>query len=153
MKTVKHQLWHYLRILSVGGGHSMYCDGSCEWRTVPAEYVILDDFLVFYPGYTRALLGVLQWSRVFHILNKSAICWCNCTLPEVLARTCTGSFSCFCLSLGSRTPWGLFTRGSSYPGVFSSCIVLKHLSQTARFPLFTDFFSNCDFSRILCTDY
>jgi hypothetical protein len=34
--------------------------------------------------------------------------------------SCTGSFSCFCLSLGSRTPWGLFTRGSSYPRVFSS---------------------------------
>jgi hypothetical protein len=65
----------------------------------------------------------------------------------------TGSFSCFCLSLGSRTPWGLFTRGSSYPGVFSSCIVLKHFSRIARFPLFTDFFSNCDFSRILCIDY
>ncbi len=65
----------------------------------------------------------------------------------------TGSFSCFCLSLGSRIPWGLFTQGSSYPGVFSSCIVLKHFSQMARFPLIIDFFSNCDFSRILCIDY
>ncbi len=100
----------------------------------------------------------------------------------------TGSLSCFCLSLGSRTPWGLSTRGSSYhvpefidpvftktspkrsfsvieneriglvfaktgsinsgTGVFSSCLVLKHFSQMARFPLFTKFFSNWDFSRI-----
>ena len=37
------------------------------------EYVILDDFLVFYPGYTRALPGVFQWSWIFHILNKFAI--------------------------------------------------------------------------------
>ncbi len=53
-------------------------------------------------------------------------------------------------------PWGLEHPGVSLPGgggVFLSCIVLKHLSQMARFPLFTDFFSNCDFSRILCTDY
>ncbi len=59
---------------------------------------------------------------------------------DIVFATSTGSFSCFCLSLGSRTPWGLFTRGSSYPGVFSSCIVLKHFSQMARYPLFTDFF-------------
>ncbi len=71
------------------------------------------------------------------------------SLPSPPTSTCTGSFSCFCLSLGSRTPLGLFTLGSSYPGVFPSCIVLKHFSQMARFPLFTDFFSNCDVSRIL----
>ncbi len=51
------------------------------------EYVILDDFLVFYPRYTRALPGVFQKSRIFHILNKSAITWGNCILPRVLART------------------------------------------------------------------
>jgi hypothetical protein len=45
---------------------------SCELLANP-EYIILDDFFVFYPGYTRALPGVFQWSRVFHILKKSAI--------------------------------------------------------------------------------
>ncbi len=51
------------------------------------EYVILDDFLSFYSGYTRALPGVLQWPRIFHILDKFAITWCNCILPGVLANT------------------------------------------------------------------
>ncbi len=30
MKIVQHQLWHYLRILSVGIRHSLHCDGSCD---------------------------------------------------------------------------------------------------------------------------
>jgi hypothetical protein len=53
----------------------------------PPEYVILDDFLSFYPGYTRALPGVFQWPRIFHILNKFAITRGNCILPRVFART------------------------------------------------------------------
>jgi hypothetical protein len=47
------------------------------------EYVILDDFLSFYPGYTPAIPWEFLWSRIFHILDKSAIIWCNCSLPRV----------------------------------------------------------------------
>jgi hypothetical protein len=57
-----------------------------NWNSAP-EYVILDDFLSFYPGYTWSLPGVFQWSRIFHILDKSAITWCNCILPGVFTNT------------------------------------------------------------------
>jgi hypothetical protein len=52
------------------GSGQQSADCNCSQST---EYVILDDFLVFYPRYTRALPGVFQKSRIFHILNKSAI--------------------------------------------------------------------------------
>jgi hypothetical protein len=61
----------------------------------------------------------------------------------------TGSFSGFCLSLGYGLPCGLFTPGSFYPVVVCKWPSFKEFSQMARFPLFTDFFSNCDISRIL----
>ena len=63
-------------------------------------------------------------------------------------NTRTGSFSGFCLSLGSRIPCGLFTPGSFYPVVFANGLVLKNLakwrdfhysqicSQTVTFPGF-----------------
>jgi hypothetical protein len=99
------------------------------------------------------MLLVTKQCKMYKIIGVSGTLSPNFnTFKEPSYVACTGSFSCFCLSLGSRTPWGLFTLGSSL-GVFSSCIVLKHFSQMARFPLFTDFFSNCDFSRILCIDY
>ncbi len=69
----------------------------------PPEYVILDDFLSFYPGYTRALPGVFRWSRIFYILDKSAITWCNCILPELVVL------------VDFVFPWGL-----EYPVVFLS---------------------------------
>jgi hypothetical protein len=41
----------------------------------------------------------------------------------------TGSFSGFCLSLGSRIPCGLFTPWSFYPVVFAIFLVLKDLGK------------------------
>ncbi len=65
----------------------------------------------------------------------------------------TGSFSGFLSFPGVQT-----TLWSFYPRVFLPCGVckwssFKEFSQMARFPLFTDFFSNCDISRILYIDY
>jgi hypothetical protein len=50
------------------------------------EYVILDDFWSLYPRYTWGRAGVFLFSCIFHILDKSAESWCNCSLcrPELV---------------------------------------------------------------------
>jgi hypothetical protein len=131
----------------------------------PALSIPLGPFRVFFRKFAEIYANecLTALSTIPEIEEKKIVFYCGLENSKrrhgKVFRKCfhllasTGSLSCFCLSLGSRTPWGLFTRGSSYPGVFSSFIVLKHFNQMTRFPLFTDFFSNSDFSRILCIDF
>ncbi len=102
-KAAQFHFWEYMNqnqtfildshrpfICSVGRGEMGDWVGEGGWGKEtgsPPEYVILDDFLSFYSGYTRALPGVIQWPRIFHILDKFAITWCNCILPGVSANT------------------------------------------------------------------
>jgi hypothetical protein len=48
----------------------------------------LRQFFGFLPRvYTSFTRGIAVVARFPYLLNKSAICWCNCNLPGVLART------------------------------------------------------------------
>jgi hypothetical protein len=60
-------------------------DGICKLLRSP-EYVILDDFWSLYPRYTWGRAGVFLFLCIFHILEKSAETWCNCSLcrPELV---------------------------------------------------------------------
>ncbi len=67
VKTMLHQLWPFLRIYSVWEGHiCLYCDGSCEWRTVPVYTGGLISQAYVYP-HKQSLLS----QTIFLFLHKN----------------------------------------------------------------------------------